>query len=468
MPIAIFIPIIHHFRLLGWTPLLIYLAGIAAFLLSVFWRPYIGIYFIVPLYPLQTFRYRVFQYPWGYRMPYIVLLGVILGAMFQKGYKVIHKNPLNKPLLIFFVLLYISLWYGSAYLQLPLPYSLDNPRFENWVNYMIMPVTMVLVTAVIRDVNQIKTLFWLLCGSCLLAARSVYNAVADRSLGSFTYDIRDGGVFGGAGANGAGAFFAWFSVMLIAVAVFTKKRSQRWALLGLASWCIYDLMLTFSRGAYLACLVGISVLAIIKERRILLLLIPFLFTWQLIVPGAVRDRVLMTYDSSDHQLDGSAQGRVNLWEDGIRFVQDNPVFGTGYNTYPYLHHLESYVNGMEINDPHNYYLKIVIETGFIGLMFFLAILWGMFRIGWRLYKRAREPILKGIALGLMPAILAVAVANLFGDRWEYLQTAGLLWALVGCAVRGLMLSQVTAEEKPVEVVEEPAELAPELASAYRV
>lgn len=219
---------------------------------------------------------------------------------------------------------------------------------------------------------------------------------------------------------------------------------------------MYDLMLTFSRGAYLACFVGVFLLAIIKERKIFLLLIPFLLTWQMIVPGAVRDRVLMTYDSSDKQLDGSAESRVELWEDGVRFIKENPVIGSGYNTYPYLPHLNMDVNSKELNDPHSYYMKVVIETGFIGLLFFLAILSGMFRIGRQLYKRAKDPMLKGLALGIMPAVAALAIANLFGDRWEYLQDAGFLWALIGCAARGLLLAE-SEETTEVHATEEPAE-----------
>jgi putative inorganic carbon (hco3(-)) transporter len=468
MPLALFIPIIHHLGLLGWAPLVIYFGAIAAFIVSVSGRPHIGLYFVIPFYPLQTLRYRLFEYPFGNKLIYISLLGVLLGVLFSKNHKVLPKNPLNKIVIPFAFVLYFSLWYGALYLNLDLPLSFDNPRFENWINYMVMPLTMILVVSAIKTTEQIKTLYYLLCGSCVLAARSVYSAMADRSLGSFSYGIRDAGVFGGAGANGAGAFFAWFSLVLIAVAAFTKKKWLRWSHLALAGYCMYDLLLTFSRGAYLAVFVGLVVLAIIKERKIFIFLIPFVFTWQLIVPGAVRDRITMTYDSSN-QLDSSAQERVYLWEDSLRFIQGSPVMGSGYNTYPNLDHVKIGSGVFELNDPHNYYLKVVIETGVIGLFFFLAILASSFRISTRLYKRARDPLFKGLALGLIPAVIAIVIANLFGDRWEYLQDVGFFWALIGCAVRGLMITQQQEEAgKPTAQPEVRKDYVPELYPAYPV
>jgi hypothetical protein len=36
-------------------------------------------------------------------------------------------------------------------------------------------------------------------------------------------------------------------------------------------------------------------------------------------------------------------------------------------------------------------------------------------------------------------------ANLFGDRWTYLQVNGFLWVLLGCVLRGRMIEQESKE-----------------------
>lgn len=426
-----------HFGLTGIAPLLLYLTAIVIFVLSVFRRPEIGLYFIIPLFPLQTMRARVADYPLGNKLIDIILLGVLLGALFRRDYKLFPKTPLSMWILIFVTFLYMSLWQGSFYLGGPLPLSIEDPRFSDWKNYMVMPLTLLLVVSVIRELKQIKIIVLLMCCSALLCDKSVYNAVAGRNLSQFSYDIRDGGVFGYAGANGAGAFEAWFIIVLLALYSYEKKRILRFCILGLAAFSSYCLMLTFSRGAYIGFLLGVTVFSLIKDQKLLLLLIPFLFTWQLIVPNSVTQRVTMT--ESNGELDESSAERVALWEDAKQLAMDHPLVGTGFDTYKFMNRLNIYSGQTLLRDTHNYYLKVLVETGAVGLGLLLVMLGKMCYLGLRLWRKAKDPFLKSIGLGFACAFVPTLVVNIFGDRWQYIQIVGFFWALAGCVVRGVML-----------------------------
>jgi hypothetical protein len=53
------------------------------------------------------------------------------------------------------------------------------------------------------------------------------------------------------------------------------------------------------------------------------------------------------------------------------------------------------------------------------------------------------------------------VANLFGDRWNYLQVCGYLWVIAGMVAHALKLEEGAAEtEVPAgaEVIEPPVEV----------
>ena len=58
-----------HFGLEGIGPITIYCGGIVAFLLSIFWRREVALYYLVLLLPLQTWRYRLYEYPLGPHTP---------------------------------------------------------------------------------------------------------------------------------------------------------------------------------------------------------------------------------------------------------------------------------------------------------------------------------------------------------------------------------------------------------------
>jgi putative inorganic carbon (hco3(-)) transporter len=433
-----------HFGLEGITPTLLYFAAIGACLASVFYRPEIGLYYLVPLLPPQTLRARMMEFPLGNKLIDMILLGVILGVIFRRDYKLFPKAPLRRFLLVFAIALYLSLCQGSFFLGTALPWSISDPRFSLWKNYMVMPLLFALTLSVIRETKQIKIFVGLMCFSTLLASKSVYNAVGSRNLSQFSYQIRDGGAFGYAGANGAGAFEAWFVLLLLALFAYEKRPLYRLALLGLAVFSVYCLMLTFSRGAYLAFIVGLLLLAMLKERRIFLLLIPFLFTWQTLVPQSVVERVSTTQQGGE--LEASAAERVQLWDDVNRIIPQNPILGTGFNTYQYMHLSGVHSGDVELTDTHNYYLKMMLETGVVGVGFFITLLALMARLAWRLYRRAKDDFLRAIGLGLVPGVLSIAISNMFGDRWQYIEEVGFLWVLMACVIRG---SQVD-EQEPVQ------------------
>jgi hypothetical protein len=65
----------------------------------------------------------------------------------------------------------------------------------------------------------------------------------------------------------------------------------------------------------------------------------------------------------------------------------------------------------------------------------------MLAVAYRLFKRATDPLYRGLGLGLFLAICSCIVTNLFGDRWTYLEITALLWVLVAAAIRATLLSE---------------------------
>jgi len=157
--------------------------------------------------------------------------------------------------------------------------------------------------------------------------------------------------------------------------------------------------------------------------------------------------VLMTYDKSEQQLDTSAQDRVTLWNDAMDLFHQNPVIGAGFDTYQWQHRVGIYT------DTHNYFLKVLVETGVTGLLFFLLVLAKASRQGIRLFTSAQDPFLKSLGLGFSLLMACVFVVNFFGDRWLYIEVNGFLWVLLACVVRGQMIENQRLQEAIQPVTE---------------
>lgn len=268
--------------------------------------------------------------------------------------------------------------------------------------------------------------------------RSALLESLTRTWTNFDEDKRGGGPLG-FGSNQTGAFLAQFAMFFWGFAQFIEK--WKWKLLtyGLVALTIVTAMYTFSRAAYLSILVAALVLGLLKDRKILVVLGVFLFTWQAVVPTAVRQRVTMTTNANG-QLEASAQERVDLWTNAQNSFMSSPLFGNGFATFQFGEHVDS------LKDTHNWYVKVLVETGLIGFVFAFLLLEQMTVTSFRLFRRVGDPLYQGLGLGLLLATCSCMVANFFGDRWTYVEITALLWVLVAAAIRANQL-----EASPTEV-----------------
>jgi O-antigen ligase len=166
--------------------------------------------------------------------------------------------------------------------------------------------------------------------------------------------------------------------------------------------------------------------------------------WQAILPTAVQERMTMTYNSSGGQLDSSAQERVALWTDAMSLFKADPIIGTGFLTYGEMRRVGPYL------DTHNYYLKLLVETGALGMTLFLIQLLLFFRAGYGLFRTSDDAFLSNLGLGFSSLIVCAAIVNIFGDRWMYIQVDSNLWIFLGCVVSASSLSAVRLQQPAPE------------------
>ena len=152
----------------------------------------------------------------------------------------------------------------------------------------------------------------------------------------------------------------------------------------------------------------------------------------------------MTYDGGE--LDHSSETRITLWQDAMQVFDSNVILGSGFNTYAYMHRVGDY------EDTHNFFLKVLVETGVFGLALFLWLLAKSFRVGLAFSRRAKDPFYASLGLGLAGWLVAAFTANMFGDRWNYFQICGYMWVIAGMVAYALKAEQ--AEPAGIEEAED--------------
>lgn len=203
------------------------------------------------------------------------------------------------------------------------------------------------------------------------------------------------------------------------ILIFPFLREQSWLLFVVFAILI---MPTGSRKSFVS-LAGVFVIHTLLQfqgnsKRVLTLLI---------VLGvgliAASDQIFGWFEGSDmgqrfldkSKLEGGANLRASLYEQGFQLVAKNPIFGVGLNNF------QSYSKTGHV--AHSYYIEILAGTGVIGfVILFSGFIW-LFRRAWRLF---RQNIYLPEAVFIISLLGAISVMSLgFSyhksiDQWVFL------------------------------------------------
>ncbi len=212
--------------------------------------------------------------------------------------------------------------------------------------------------------------------------------------------------------------------IIFALLIVDKHRVRRWmyALGGLA--CLGTLLFTYDRGSWLGFGVALLFIAVVYERRLLIVLVA-LAAIAFFLP-AVHHRIMDLF-SPVYYIQSAQGGRILRWESAFDKMAINPLFGAGLgryggaiaSTYGYSIYSDSY------------YMKILGESGLIGLVLFLTMHVAIVReIMQTVVKRAKGTD-RYLALGGLTGITAILVHNFVENLFEYAPTVVLYFMMVG-------------------------------------
>ncbi len=179
--------------------------------------------------------------------------------------------------------------------------------------------------------------------------------------------------------------------------------------LGLMPALLYALILTMSRGAFLALLVVAWMVFKTSSRKWLLLLIAVALvfgSWSVMTP-IQKDRYLSLV-SSDAKGAKTTDGRIDLIIHEFELGLERPIVGHGLGTTPE----SKYHSWGRRQASHNMYGELIIELGLIGFVLFLRFIIAI-------YRRFRENQKRLLLLGDANPFLANLNKALLAVFWMY-------------------------------------------------
>lgn len=268
----------------------------------------------------------------------------------------------------------------------------------------------------------------------LAGLEAVLEGMAMDSLSGYSDAKRVSGPFGGIRmANRAGVFFAIFLPMLVAIALFVRKRwlLQSLAIAGAAILAL-GILLTFSRQAYLIALVGLALLVLRRHLILAVLIAALSIPAFSLLPEGVTERVDSTQqvdDSGNVELDTSTGSRFEIWAGAVDMWKDHPA-GVGLGRF------KSQIGNYSIHqerDAHNMYVLMLAECGPLGLFALLWLIWRILKLATEVSRSASESDreAKALGLGFTVAVIAMAMGNLYGTPFNEGLVMASFWILCG-------------------------------------
>lgn len=221
--------------------------------------------------------------------------------------------------------------------------------------------------------------------------------------------------------NPMGGYLILF-IPLALVSAMIYKRLWAWLAAILSTLMISGLILTRSRGSWIA--IAITILFVFlpsllikrikKEKWLVLLAImicSFLIGFALAPPSAIEERAKSIATVTSPDVEGqSTTERIAMWKAGIEVIKDYPIFGVGPDCWPYIR--APYLTELRFipKYPHNIYLRTAAEQGVPGLIILLfAICLTYFPLMLSSYKKKINLLVTGIATGLGASFLHMVV-----------------------------------------------------------
>lgn len=209
---------------------------------------------------------------------------------------------------------------------------------------------------------------------------------------------------------------------------------------------IINFFLTLSRGAFLS-LVPFAAIFIFFYARHLLTIRNFLIGGLTLIValsavyGVLR---LASPEALERFIDHAALqdvlvqktgesgfGRLHTFKQAIEAWQTNPDFGIGLGNFgPHILNYPQTAPPTGWQIVNNEYLELLAETGAVGLFLWLLILILVFGRSIIAYKRAEDPYLQAVLVGLMAAGMAIAT------QYNFFSTLYIIhiWVLLGLTV----------------------------------
>ncbi len=194
------------------------------------------------------------------------------------------------------------------------------------------------------------------------------------------------------------------------------------SLLILAMSSTLAIILTFSRGSWLAMSISFIFMLILSRKNLKRLIPIFLVIIAMFLFPSFYERLFLTFKA------GGDSDRFRYWLVAWKMINKHPFFGMGVGTF--MANFSKFLPDSNISYAHNCYLQIWAETGIFALFSFGGFIVSFVYFGIKRFIVSRDFVL----LGLLSGTVGFLAHSFFDTNLYSLRLAILFWVWVGLII----------------------------------
>jgi O-antigen ligase len=353
-------------------------------------------------------------------------------------------NPLYRPMAAFFALVIVQLAAGTT--------AYRHVTYTQVLLYAAYGMLVFVVSQTLRRSSQFELVANLFTAyGALVAAFAVLQELAPNGKLYWIVASQQGGFIYGPYVNhnhyaGLMEMLTPFPLVLAASRFTNGKRKL--VVAGCAALMAGSIFLSGSRGGMVAFAVQMVVLGVFLVRKresswkqplmlggFLAMVIIFL-VWM--GSNELTQRMMSIHSEAREEISGGV--RLTIDRDSLHMLLKKPVLGYGMGTFPIVYpEFRSFYTTFFVNQAHNDYLQLLVETGFVGFSVAIWFLVIVFRRAARKLENWTETASGAITMAALLGCVGILVHSFLDFNLQIPANAALFYVLCGIAASGPLL-----------------------------
>ena len=302
------------------------------------------------------------------------------------------KTPLNKAIFFYTIACLVSTGFGVIDGRVDV--KTGSLFVLKYIEYFIV---FFMVVNHVKGTDQIKRFVFFLLLTCFITSIIGILQIPGGERVSAPFEGEGGE------PNTFGGYLLFLGAVTAGLLIKAEDSRSKQLFIFLILAIIPSFLYTQSRASYLGLVVTCFVIGMSTQRRVIItgfLTITLLLS-PLFLPQEVKDRILFTFTQSEEagqinigkiHLDTSTSARITGLKQIMKDWPKKPIIGYGVTGYEFL---------------DSQYPRVLIETGIMGLIAFLYLLYSILKLTIKNMKEVKTPYFMGLTIGFFAGFIGL-------------------------------------------------------------